>query len=109
MAVGLNHNSQDDDRVKFVTAIRGGNWNNGSNAGVFALNLNNAPSNTNVNIGFRLSNMIMCDTNNLRIIVSANHFGNLILFVSLKRSKKYINRGDKVSNLMNILSPQKIK
>jgi hypothetical protein len=31
----------------------GGNWNNGSNDGRFALNLNNAPSNTNNNIGFR--------------------------------------------------------
>ena len=26
-----------------VAALRGGNWNNGTNAGVFALNLNNAP------------------------------------------------------------------
>jgi hypothetical protein len=33
--------------------IRGGNWNNGSRAGVFALNLNNARSNSNSNIGFR--------------------------------------------------------
>ena len=31
----------------------GGNWNNGSNAGVFYLNGNNARSNTNTNIGFR--------------------------------------------------------
>lgn len=35
--------------------IRGANWNNTSNAGVFTLNLNNAPSNTNTNIGFRCS------------------------------------------------------
>jgi len=35
-------------------ALRGGNWNNGSNARAgFALNLNNPPSNTNINIGFR--------------------------------------------------------
>ncbi|MCU8190152.1 RNA-directed DNA polymerase [Vibrio vulnificus] len=33
--------------------IRGGNWNNGSNAGLGALNLNNARSNANSNIGFR--------------------------------------------------------
>lgn len=33
--------------------IRGGNWNNAANAGVFALNLNNARSNTNTNIGAR--------------------------------------------------------
>jgi len=33
--------------------IRGGNWNNGALAGVFALNLNNDRSNTNTNIGAR--------------------------------------------------------
>ena len=32
---------------------RGGNWNNGTNSGVFTANLNNDPSNTNTNIGFR--------------------------------------------------------
>ena len=37
-----------------VSAVqRGGNWNNGRNAGVFGVNLNNAPSHTNSNIGFR--------------------------------------------------------
>ena len=35
-------------------ALRGGNWNNASNArSGFILNLNNAPSNRNINIGFR--------------------------------------------------------
>jgi hypothetical protein len=33
--------------------IRGGNWDNGANAGVFAFNANNGPSNWNNNIGFR--------------------------------------------------------
>lgn len=33
--------------------IRGGNWSNGSNAGLGALNLNNSRSNSNSNIGFR--------------------------------------------------------
>lgn len=33
--------------------IRGGNWNNGTNAGPFAVNGNNQPSNSNSNIGFR--------------------------------------------------------
>jgi hypothetical protein len=33
--------------------IRGGNWNNGANAGVFNLNLNNPRSNVNTNIGRR--------------------------------------------------------
>lgn len=32
---------------------RGGNWNNGANAGPFCANLNNDPTNTNYNIGFR--------------------------------------------------------
>jgi len=35
--------------------IRGGNWNNGTNAGAFALNLNNTPTDTNTNIGFRVA------------------------------------------------------
>lgn len=33
--------------------LRGGNWNNGSNAGLASLNLNNPRSNANSNIGFR--------------------------------------------------------
>jgi hypothetical protein len=33
--------------------IRGGNWNNSANAGVFALNCNNDRSNANNNIGAR--------------------------------------------------------
>jgi hypothetical protein len=35
--------------------IRGGNWNNTTNAGAFTLNLNNTPTNTNNNIGFRVA------------------------------------------------------
>lgn len=33
--------------------IAGGNWNNGTNAGVWALNLNNVRGNSNDNVGFR--------------------------------------------------------
>lgn len=33
--------------------ISGGNWNNASNAGVWALNLNNNRTNSNNNTGFR--------------------------------------------------------
>ena len=33
--------------------LRGGNWNNGSRAGVFALNLNHTRANSDDNIGFR--------------------------------------------------------
>jgi hypothetical protein len=39
--------------VSLRLPFRGGNWNNTSNAGVFALNLNNPRSNVNTNIGFR--------------------------------------------------------
>lgn len=34
---------------------RGGNWNNGANAGVFYLNGNNSRTNSNTNIGFRVA------------------------------------------------------
>jgi len=33
--------------------LRGGNWNNETNDGAFTVKLNNEPSNTNTNIGFR--------------------------------------------------------
>ena len=35
--------------------IRGGYWDDGSNAGVLALNLSSSPSSTNTNIGFRVA------------------------------------------------------
>lgn len=34
-------------------SYRGGNWTNAGNAGLAALNLNNARTNSNSNIGFR--------------------------------------------------------
>lgn len=34
-------------------ALRGGNYNNASGAGLFALNLNNSRTNRNRNVGFR--------------------------------------------------------
>jgi hypothetical protein len=36
-----------------MAPISGANWNNSSNAGVWALNLNNVRTNSNNNIGFR--------------------------------------------------------
>lgn len=36
-----------------LCVISGGNWNNGANAGVWALNLNNVRGNSNNNVGFR--------------------------------------------------------
>jgi len=55
----LSHTNSEVIKNKIVIAIlnravkRGGNWNNGANAGPFSANLNNAPTNTNSNIGFR--------------------------------------------------------
>lgn len=45
--------------------IRGGNWNNGANAGAFSVNLNNPRSNANGNIGFRPALPSKSDTGNL--------------------------------------------
>jgi hypothetical protein len=39
-------------RLTPYAALRGGNWNNGDNAGVFNANSNN-PDNSNTNNGFR--------------------------------------------------------
>ena len=41
------------DRDCGVAFYSGGNWNNGANAGLFALNGNNPRSNSNWNLGFR--------------------------------------------------------
>jgi len=41
------------DKAALRAAIRGGDFNNGANAGVFALNLGNAPSDSNYGLGFR--------------------------------------------------------
>nr|DAQ13931.1 MAG TPA: Sulfatase modifying factor [Caudoviricetes sp.] len=40
----------------------GGRWNNGANAGVFNVNLNNPRSNSNSNVGFRsaLPSLVRC-------------------------------------------------
>jgi len=64
-------------------AIRGGNFNNDSNAGAFALNLNNSPSNSNYNIGFRASkaNDTKRDGRDYGPGRSAECFGTMILTI----------------------------
>lgn len=47
------HKTRSAPKTKADAFQRGGNYENEDNAGVFALNLNNAPSNSNDNIGFR--------------------------------------------------------
>ena len=57
---------------------RGGNWNNGANAGVFYLNGNNSRSNSNTNIGFRsaLALFVYC----LRATAQQKHKGKRDIF-----------------------------
>lgn len=43
--------------IDMLCVISGGNWNNGSNAGVWTLNLNNVRGNSNNNIGFRADSL----------------------------------------------------
>lgn len=42
---------------KIGRRLIGGNWDNGFLGGLFTFNVNNAPSNVNTNIGFRLASM----------------------------------------------------
>ena len=55
----LSHTNSEKIKKRIVAEFikravqRGGNWDNGANAGPFSANLNNAPSNRNPNIGFR--------------------------------------------------------
>jgi hypothetical protein len=41
--------------LQYRIPIRGGSWNNGSDAGLFNLNLNNTRTNANNDIGFRVA------------------------------------------------------
>lgn len=59
--------------------IRGGNWNNGSNAGAFTLNLNNAPTNTNTNIGFRVARSFRLHQRSVLLVSGRKNGGQLRL------------------------------
>ena len=74
--------------------IRGANANNGSNAGVFTLNLNNTSANQNRNIGFRctresnlnyftIKKIIVCFDEDYKYLSS-------IVCIYYKLSKNYI-------------------
>jgi len=69
---------------------RGGNWNNGADAGPFCANLNNGPTDTNNNIGFRCCNSSQSQINCLygddkqckrttSIQIQAEDFRNLLI------------------------------
>lgn len=56
-------------------AYCGGNWGNGSNAGLFHLNVDNSASNANVNVGGRLANDYRQKAPGLRVSVQCVSFG----------------------------------
>ncbi|NNV06198.1 hypothetical protein ETC03_07025 [Geobacillus sp. MMMUD3] len=60
-------------------AIRGGNWDNGSNAGVFALNLNNPRSNSNHDISFRSAVLLVRSSKRNALEDSAQENGSVSL------------------------------
>lgn len=74
-------------------ALVGGNWNNSTNAGVFALNLNNSPTNTNNNIGFRVAKQSGFSQNRKKYFLPSVlfAFGDAILVASGSRSAKHMN------------------
>ncbi len=66
MEIGLR-NCKPLGCISLMLPIRGGNWNNSSNAGLFALNLNNERSNVNTNIGFRPDCTAFLEVSNVSI------------------------------------------
>ena len=50
--------------------LLGANWNNGANAGAFALNLNNDASNANSNIGGRLASIPLARSKDCTAVLS---------------------------------------
>gem|GEM_PF-6015272 len=70
--------------------LRGGNWNNETNAGLLALNLNNVPGNTNNNIGLRC------------VVVSTISFQEKIVTVEFFVFMYFLNKGkDKFWFILN--------
>jgi hypothetical protein len=63
-----------------AAAIRGGNFNNDTNAGVFSLNLYNGPSNANYNIGWRACKRLRPESDGgfFRLRFSVQAFGTLL-------------------------------
>lgn len=71
-----------------MIVYNGGNWDNGSNAGLFNLNLNNDASNANTNIGSRLASNMARSRFSLREAVQRILFGAIILLCWLVQRGK---------------------
>jgi hypothetical protein len=97
MANGQNEKTKNGKRAKNMPKNRvliqrvlhsGGNANNSSNAGVFAWNANNTASNSNSNIGGRLSLFQKFSENGINILASRQNIKqSLIRFGTMKMGK----------------------
>ena len=82
-------------QVRKKAVIRGGNWDNGANAGVFAFNANNGPSNWNDNIGFRCGRGVWPDGASLRRRAPRNPpYGRPAPFIRPGRVRKTKHPGE---------------
>ncbi len=86
---------------------RGGNWNNGSEAGAFALNLNNERSNSNSNIGFRSAVLPIRSVRRKALSSSMVENGFVSLLIESKKNKLLVNqlvvkgtKGDTISAIL---------
>ena len=73
--------------LQYRIPIRGGNWNNGDNAGLFYLNLNNTRDIENNDIGFRVA-LIKCRNFNITKLKVCNEQKE-IMTVSINERQKY--------------------
>ena len=67
---------------------RGGNWNNGVNAGVFYLNLNNPRSNVDTNLGFRCALLSLSEVAVLRDCIQYGEIKGA--YLPADKAKNYI-------------------
>jgi len=67
--------------------LRGGNWNNGGAAGVFALNLNNTRTNSDNNVGFRSALLSQPDVADSRVCIQRREDKGAYLLAAWQKSK----------------------
>lgn len=86
----------------------GGNWRNGSNAGVFNVNLNDTRSNSNANYGFRSALPSMSDAADLRGMQSALRCKGFYIRAITAKNKGFVTRKGTGSFGMNADSKTQI-
>lgn len=81
-----------NEGVRLILPIRGGNWNNGDNAGLAALNLNYERDNANDNLGFRPALACSRIKRAHKAAFSAQAKGALLLYLTVRTGS--IKSGD---------------